>query len=97
MENNEDNRQMTVLQELLQLAFNRSYYADLGTGDDTEVIDMMALEEIVKSLLPKEKKQRKADWIDGFIKDLSPSIFDDGLRGMMKYAELRYNETFKTT
>lgn len=110
MENNEDNRQMTVIAEAIHILnveisnwSVRRYNASHSMSPRSTELEDAAIEKreyakgILESLLPKEKKQREADWIDGFIKDLSPSIFDDGLRGMMKYAELRYNQTFKTT
>jgi hypothetical protein len=44
----------TPMQELLQSAFAKSYYADNGTGIDPQVIDLIDLEEIVQSMLPAE-------------------------------------------
>jgi hypothetical protein len=44
----------TPMQELLQSAFNKSYYVDNGTSNDPQVIEMVELEEIIHSMLPNE-------------------------------------------
>jgi hypothetical protein len=44
----------TPMQNVLQLAFDKSYYVDNGTSDDPQVIEMVDLEQIIQSMMAKE-------------------------------------------
>lgn len=77
MENNEDNRKHTVIAaeiktlklKLGEWESRRAAYPENSKYHNVFTGQILAGElflSVLESLLPKEKEQRKSDWIDGF-------------------------------
>jgi hypothetical protein len=89
MENNEDNRQMTVLQELLILVDRKSLFIEdeYNDGPDYNVIKFEDVKALIESLLPKERSMIVDAFDNGQANYSAPRDFEDGKQ--------YFGETFK--